>query len=105
MQRFVSLLACTVIFVLSSTAAAWEFNTDGDTEGWMPNPRIADLRVKDGVMTATMAANTTDPFISVTGVPPWDANDITGAIAKKTRSASISDSVPETFLKVFRPFW
>jgi hypothetical protein len=60
MRRFVSLLACTLILTLSSVGLSSEFNTDGDTEGWMPNGKIADLEAKDGVLIATIAANTTD---------------------------------------------
>ncbi|HEC03208.1 MAG TPA: hypothetical protein ENI81_06680, partial [Phycisphaerales bacterium] len=97
MQRSISLLVCVIIFVLSSTAAAWEFNIDGDTEGWMPNPKITDLKVKDGVMTATMAPNTNDPFVSVTGVPAWDANDITGVLAKMRWSVDGSSSGGRSF--------
>jgi len=97
MRRFVSLLACTLILVLSSSGMGTEFNTDGDTEGWMPNPKIADLNVKDGVMTATIAANITDPFISLTGVPAWDANDITGVIAKMRWSVDASSTSGKSF--------
>ena len=33
MRQFVSLLACTLILVLSPRELGAEFNTDGDTEG------------------------------------------------------------------------
>ena len=73
MRRFTLLLMCTVILVSSAMVLASEFNTDDDTEGWTLNPRIDDLRVKDGALIATIAANTTDPFISVVAEEPWDA--------------------------------
>ena len=97
MSRFVSVLACIVLLVLSSHVLGWEFNTDGDTEGWMPNGKIQDLAAKDGVMTATIAANITDPFVNVSGVPPWDANDITGVLARMRWSADASTAGGKQF--------
>ena len=97
MRRFVSLLACTLVFVLSANVFAWEFNTDDDTEGWTPNPRIDDLRVKDGTLIATIAANTTDPFISVTAADPWDANDITGILTRMRWSVDATTTGGKSF--------
>jgi hypothetical protein len=90
MKRFASLLACTLILVLSPMGLSTEFNTDGDTEGWLPNGKIADLAALDGVMTATIAANITDPFINFRPAPALDANDVTGVLARMRWSEDAS---------------
>ena len=97
MKRCTSLLALTLVFVVSANALAWEFNTDGDTEGWAPNPRIDDMTVKDGVMTAMIAANTTDPFITVTAAEPWDAGEITGILARMRWSVDATTAGGKSF--------
>jgi len=97
MRRFISLLTYTLIVVVSANALAWEFNTDDDTEGWTPNPRIDDLRVKDGALIATIAASTNDPFISVTATEPWDANDITGVLARMRWSVDATTAAGKSF--------
>jgi len=97
MRRFVSLLACTLILVWSPRGLSSEFNTDGDAEGWLPNGKIADLAAKDGVLTATIAANIVDPFISLTAAEPWDANDITGVLARMRWSADASTAGGKQF--------
>ena len=97
MTRFVSLLACTLILVWSPRGLSSEFNTDGDTEGWLPNGKIADLSAKDGVLTATIAANINDPYISLTSPEPWDANDITGVLARMRWSADASTAGGKQF--------
>ncbi|MHC4228324.1 MAG: DOMON domain-containing protein [Planctomycetota bacterium] len=97
MRRFVSLLACTLVLALSSAGLSTEFNTDGDTEGWMPNAKIADLTTKDGVLTVTIAANTGDPFIRLNLVPPLDANDVTGVLARMRWSVDASTAGGKSF--------
>jgi len=98
MRRFVSVLACTLtILVLSPRALSFEFNTDGDLEGWLPNGKIADLAARDGVMTATIAANITDPFINIRPTPSLDANDITGVLARMRWSEDASTSGGKSF--------
>ena len=97
MRRFISLLACTLILVWSPRGLSSEFNTDGDTEGWMPNGKIADLTATDGVLTATIAANITDPFIGLPAAEPWDANDITGVLARMRWSADASTAGGKQF--------
>ena len=92
MRRLVSLIACTLILVLSPAALSTEFNTDGDTEGWIPNPAIADLAAKDGALVATIAANANDPFIGLPSAEPWNADDITGVIARMRWSADGSSA-------------
>jgi len=92
MRRLVSLIACTLVVVLSPAGLGTEFNTDGDTEGWIPNPAIADLAAKDGALIATIAANANDPFIGLPSAEPWDANDITGVIARMRWSADGSSA-------------
>ena len=97
MRRFISLLACTLILVLSPRGLSSEFNTDGDTEGWLPNGKIADLVAKDGVLTATIAANTGDPFINLNMIPPLDANDVTGVLARMRWSEDASTAGGKSF--------
>ena len=97
MRRFISLLMCTIIFVLSANVLAWEFNTDDDTKGWTPNARIADLKAGDGVLVATIKSNMTDPFISCSRDGPWDASDITGVLARMRWSADAATSPGTTF--------
>jgi len=97
MRRFISLLMCTIIFVLSANVLAWEFNTDDDTEGWTPNAKIADLKAGDGVLVATIKSNMTDPFISCSREGPWDASDITGVLARMRWSADATTSPGTTF--------
>jgi hypothetical protein len=97
MERFVSYLAFTFILVLSSSGMSSEFNTDGDTEGWMPNPKIADLTAKDGILTATIRANANDPFISLPLTNPLDANDVTGVLARMRWSVDGSSAGGKQF--------
>ncbi|MHC4116936.1 MAG: sugar-binding protein [Planctomycetota bacterium] len=98
MRRSISLLACTVIvLVLSARGLSTEFNTDGDLEGWMPNGKIDGLEAKDGVLTATIAANIGDPFINLNLIPPLDANDVTGVLARMRWSADGSSAGGKQF--------
>ncbi|MHC4627521.1 MAG: sugar-binding protein, partial [Planctomycetota bacterium] len=97
MRRLVALIACTLILVLSPAGLSTEFNTDGDTEGWIPNPAIADLTAKDGALIATIAANANDPFIGLPSTEPWDANDITGVLARMRWSADGSSAGGKQF--------
>ncbi len=97
MRRFTSLLTCTLILVLAPTGLSTEFNTDGDTEGWLPNGKIADLAAQNGVMTATIAANITDPFINFRPTPPLDANDVTGVLARMRWSEDASTTGGKSF--------
>ena len=109
MRRVVSLLACTLILALSSVGLSTEFNTDGDTEGWLPNGKIADLTAQDGVLTATIAANIGDPFISLNLTPPLDANDVTGVLTRMRWSVDGSSAGGKQFFwfhpgHVFKPY-
>jgi hypothetical protein len=45
---------------------AWEFNTDGDLEGWSPNADIAGLAVKDGLLVGRSTGH--DPVLVMAGV-------------------------------------
>ena len=44
---------------------AWEFNTDGDLEGWGPN-QIADLAAKGGLLTGRTTGS--DPVLNMSGL-------------------------------------
>ncbi len=43
--------------------ANWEFNTDGDTNGWEIGNGITSLDVADGILTVSIAADTNDPYL------------------------------------------
>jgi lysophospholipase L1-like esterase len=56
-------------------AAAWEFDRDGDFEGWRPNGDLAELRVQAGVLHAR--AQGADPILEYQlpldlAADPWD---------------------------------
>jgi len=45
---------------------AWEFNTDGDAEGWSANGDVAELAVKDGCLTGRSTGR--DPIVQISGI-------------------------------------
>ena len=45
------------------TLMAWEFNEDGEFEGWRPNGHMRDAEVKDGLLTVTVI--NWDPFLTL----------------------------------------
>ncbi len=45
---------------------AWEFNTDGDPEGWAANSQVADLKVQGGVLAGRSTGH--DPLLHVRGI-------------------------------------
>jgi hypothetical protein len=97
MRRIISHLVCTLILVLSPMGFSTEFNTDGDTEGWLPNGKIADLAAKDGMLTATIAPNITDPFINFMPTPALEASDVTGVLARMRWSEDASGASGKSF--------
>ena len=50
----------------SPPKTAWEFNTDGDFEGWSSNGQIADPQVKGGLLWGRSAGR--DPILSAPGI-------------------------------------
>ena len=86
MKRLTSFLSCILVLFVSTSLWGWEFNTDDNTEGWVPSPSIADVAVADGNLIVSISADRNDPYI--TGPQgPWDANDITGIVARLRCSA------------------
>lgn len=86
MKPLISFLSCILVLLVSTGVWGWEFNEDDNSEGWIPSPSIADLAVADGKMIVSIAAERNDPYI--TGpFGPWDANDITGVVARVRCSA------------------
>lgn len=45
---------------------AWEFNTDGDAEGWSANGNVAGLEIKEGVLAGRSTGH--DPVLQVSGL-------------------------------------
>ncbi len=66
-----------LVLVASQSHATWEFNTDGNREGWQTAHNIAKIEVVNGSLIAHVNAETNDPYISgPTG--PYDGDRITG---------------------------
>lgn len=78
----------TVILLLTTSSIwAWEFNTDGDPEGWTAS-NIGDLQVTGGTLVGHISANTNDPHI--TGPDgPWNAADISGVMLRAKVSTDV----------------
>ena len=77
---FVILMACT-------PGWGWEFNVDKD--GWVMANAIDVLEAKDGILSATVAADVLDPYI--TGPHgPWNAEDISGILLRVRASVDTS---------------
>ena len=60
-------------------AAEWQFNHDGDFEGWQANAHVADVRVTNGVLHARGAGS--DPILEYQPhldlpADPWDVVEI-----------------------------
>ena len=59
MKQIKILAAIMLIFSVPSLFAqfeigiSWEFNEDGNLQGWIPSPNFSDVTVKDSVLTAT----------------------------------------------------
>jgi len=65
----------------------WEFNTG--KEGWVVANKIDVLEAKDGVLSATVAADILDPYINGPH-GPWNAEDITGILMRVRTSVDVS---------------
>jgi hypothetical protein len=70
-----------VVLLVTSPILAWEFDIDGNTEGW--KGMQADIFAQDGVLRATVAGNTlgNDPRIE-SPFGPYYANEIRGLYLK-----------------------
>jgi hypothetical protein len=67
------------IILITSNVKAWEFNEDGNVEGW--RPARATVEARDGSMIVSINADTLDPFVN-SPFGPYDANQITGVLMK-----------------------
>jgi hypothetical protein len=50
----------------AAAKTAWEFNTEGDLEGWSANGNVAGLEVKDGALVGRSTGR--DPILQVPGI-------------------------------------
>jgi hypothetical protein len=55
------LLAVTSCVLAQEVLKAWEFNTEGDTEGWLPAHSLAPFVVADGVLRSRVTGG--DPYM------------------------------------------
>jgi len=81
--------------------SSWEFNTDGDLEGWGLNqfadpPAIASGEVGNGVLTLTMEADREDPWI-VSPAGPFYTGKSTGLVARMRVSSGTATGNYENF--------
>ena len=65
----------------------WEFNTNGDVEGWGPtgNGQVAGFEARDGNLVIDIVAVAGDAFVSSPG-GPYDSTAVTGFLAKMRHS-------------------
>jgi hypothetical protein len=94
-----SMITCMSVFLIPALAFAgapleWQFNKDGDSEGWEPSKgRFAEFAVKGGSLTAEVAHK--DPYF-VRGGNEFDAS---------THKYLILNVKNETNGKVIGVFW
>jgi hypothetical protein len=106
MKNIVQILVFVSIIMIATQAGAqvaqrwpfWEFNTDGDTEGWTPtgNGQITGFDTRDGKLVVEIVAAAGDAFInSPTG--PYDSTTVTGFLAKMRHSADPTGGAARQF--------
>jgi len=79
MKCTVRVLCFVSLVLVASQLRAWEFNEDGNIEGW--NPSRAALETIDGNLVISVNADTLDPYVN-SPYGPYDANRITGVLMK-----------------------
>lgn len=79
MRSTVQILCFVSLILITSPAKAWEFNEDGNVEGW--NPARATVEAREGNLVISVNADTLDPFVN-SPFGPYDANQITGVLIK-----------------------
>jgi hypothetical protein len=52
--------------IVYNPVLAYEWNTDGDFEGWVPNVGVTDPKVEGGFMSGSTGSN--DPFFTLPGI-------------------------------------
>jgi len=80
MKNIVRTLLFLSIILITTQAGAWEFNTDGDQEGWA-GTNTAGVEARDGSLVVSVDADTLDPYVN-SPFGPYDANQITGVLMK-----------------------
>ena len=95
-MKITSCILVSALIVATATQAGaqvvqrwpfWEFNTDGDTEGWAAtgNGQITGFTTRDGKLVVEIVANAGDPYVNApTG--PCDSTAVTGFLAKMRHS-------------------
>ena len=53
----ISVLFCAQILLAEEIGIGWEFNRDGDSEGWQAYHSLTDLSVSDGMLKATVTGD------------------------------------------------
>jgi len=81
----ICVLVCMLIFIAG--AYGWEFNDDGNLEGWTRSKSTID--VNDGNMVVGVTANIAWPR-AVSPLGPYDGNEVTGLYAKMVASQDVS---------------
>ncbi len=80
MKNIVRTLLFLSTILITTQAGAWEFNTDGDQEGWA-GTNTAGVEARDGSLVVSVDADTLDPYVN-SPFGPYDANQITGVLMK-----------------------
>lgn len=81
----ICVLGCMLILIAG--AHGWEFNDDGNLEGWTRSKSTID--VNDGYMVVGVTANGKWPR-AVSPLGPYDGNEVTGLYAKMVASQDVS---------------
>ena len=88
LTKKITIWVCVVTMTMPCLAR-WEFNKDGDLEGWTPGGNVSKLRAKDGLLTVSVAANTNDPWIRAK--PNVDGSQYPGVYARMRWSTDATD--------------
>lgn len=87
MRHVFNAVVIVVVLMICDPGWGWEFNTGKD--GWVVTNAINILEAKDGILSATVAPNITDPYINGPN-GSWNASDITGILLRVRASADVS---------------
>ncbi|MCK4501352.1 hypothetical protein KAU11_12700, partial [Candidatus Babeliales bacterium] len=79
MRITIQILCFVCLILITSQVKAWEFNEDGNVEGWLP--AHATVEARDGKLVISVDTDTQDPYVN-SPFGPYDANQITGILMK-----------------------